>query len=100
MASDQSPHRPRIKTRPARRPRRSLIVRILRTIFLAIVIAFVFGFIVGTFLRRGLDRPVRYMGDHSLETTPAISVGATDPGDVRDTLSGILMSRDHEEQVA
>ena len=73
----------------------STIGRILRSIFWALFFAFVFGFVVGTFLRRELDRPVRYIGD-SLERHSSL---AGNPGDVGDALARVFMPGDHEEQV-
>jgi hypothetical protein len=90
----------RLKGRSAGRPRRSIFVRNLRTIFFAIQISFLFGLVIGTFLRMDLDRPIRYMGDGGAESTaPAISVRATDPGDIGHALSRILVTRHYEEQV-
>ena len=89
-----------LKGRSAARPRRSIFVRILRMIFFAILFAFLFGFVIGTFLRRDLERPIRYMGDGRAESTAlAISVRATDPGDIGHALSRILVARHYEEQV-
>ena len=73
----------------------SKIGRVLRTIFWALFFAFVFGFVVGTFLRRELDKPVRYIGQRS--NAPSALTG--NPRDVGYALTRIFMSGDHEEQV-
>ena len=45
-----------------KKPRRSIFVRLLRTIAIALLFAFLTGFFIGSFLRREIDRPVRYFG--------------------------------------
>ena len=86
------------------RPRRPLLVRILRTIFFALFFAFLFGFVVGTILRRELDRPVRYMGEIPSDAANSSFafrslVGSTDPGNIRYSLTRVLVSRHDEEQI-
>ena len=71
------------------------IRRILRTVFWALVFAFAVGFLVGTYLRRELDRPVRYIGEQSSRG----SILSALPRNVHDPLSRVLMSGDHEEQI-
>jgi len=99
-----------IRRRSADRPRRSIFVRILRAILFAIFFAFLFGFVVGMFLRRELDRPVRYMGELPAEAAEMLSRvnpradstlvdRPTDPGDVRYALPCVLVARDYEEQI-
>jgi hypothetical protein len=75
--------------------RGSLLGRILRTILWALVVAFVIGFVIGTLLRRELEKPVRYVG--GLEATPSVAAGP--PRHVDHAGAGVLMARDHEEQV-
>lgn len=56
------------------KPKRSIFVRILRTIAIAILVAFSVGFLIGTMLRGEVDKPVRYMGfepAHDARSTPA-----------------------------
>lgn len=89
----------------------SRIGRILRTVFWALFIAFVFGFVIGIFLRRELDRPVRYIGarfesgpvlpnDRSTHSPPnATMISAAAPCDIGDTLPRIFMPCHHEEEV-
>jgi hypothetical protein len=82
----------------ARQPdddRGSLVGRILRTILWALVVAFAIGFVIGTLLRRELEKPVRYVG--GLEVGP--SVAARPPRHVVYARTGVLVARDHEEQV-
>jgi hypothetical protein len=43
----------------------------LRVLLWALAIAFVVGFLIGSLLRRGLERPVRYVGGRSGVTTTA-----------------------------
>jgi hypothetical protein len=112
------PRRSRFLSGPADRPRRSLLVRILRKILIAVFIAFVIGFVIGIFLRRELDRPVRYMGERPAETAPtpadpctlvdsakaqisrtSESIGATDPRDVRYALARVFMARHDKKQI-
>lgn len=76
----------------------SALGRILRTIAWAILIAFTFGFFIGTLLRRELERPVRYIGGTE-RSESLCGGGAVHPSDVGHTLPGVLMSRDHKEQV-
>lgn len=86
----------------AEKKKRGVFRRILRTIALAILFAFLFGFVVGTFLRRELDEPVRYMGARPTAESPsplASVLRPADPGDVRHVLPRILVARDHEEQI-
>lgn len=68
-------------------------IRLLRTILYALAIAFLIGFAIGTWLRREVERPTRYIG--------AIrwSVPTRYPGDIRDTEPGVLVSSHDEEQV-
>ena len=73
--------------------RASGLRRVLRTIAWAIAIAFGVGFLIGTLLRRELDRPVRYIGAMDA------SALAADPCDVLDSLTCVLVSSHHEEQV-
>jgi hypothetical protein len=77
------------------KPPTSRVGRILRTILWAILFAFVFGFTIGTFIRREIDQPVRYIGACQADA----SALATDPSDVGNALPCILVSGDHEEQV-
>ena len=81
------------------RPENSRFSSVLRTILYALVIAFIIGFVIGTLLRRELERPTRYIGWQGLEKQFALSALASDPRNVRYALAGILMSRDHEEQI-
>ena len=93
-------------------------MRVLRKILLAVFIAFLIGFVVGLFLRRELDRPVRYMGERPAESTPtpadrgtlvesealrisrrSESIGAADPRHVRYPLARVFMARHDEEQI-
>jgi hypothetical protein len=91
----------------ARTDRPSRLRRVLRTVFWALVFAFVFGFVVGTFLRRELDRPVRYIGalgetDETDETDERVDSGlalAARPCDIGDPLARVLVPGHHEEQV-
>ncbi len=88
----------------SRTGRPSRVGRVLRTVFWALVFAFVFGFVVGTFLRRELDRPVRYIGaiGETDETDERVDSGlalAARPRHIGDALARILMPGDHEEQV-
>ncbi len=101
----------RFLRRPSGRPRRSLFVRILRTTLLALFFALLFGFVVGTFLRRELDHPVRYMGEFRWGAPMTLglrylhraslpdSVGAADPGEIGEPLPRVFVSRDHEEEI-
>ena len=75
--------------------RPSKLGRVLRTVFWALVFAFAIGFVVGTILRRELDRPQRYIGEQS----DADSGLAANPCDVGNPLAGVLVPRDHEEQI-
>jgi hypothetical protein len=75
--------------------RPSKLGRVLRTVFWALVFAFAIGFVVGTLLRRELDRPLRYIGERS----DADSGLAANPCDVGNPLAGVLVPRDHEEQI-
>ena len=99
-----------IRRRSGDRPHRSIFVRILRAILFAIFFAFLFGFVVGMFLRRELDRPVRYMGElpgEAAETLSRVKPRAdsisvdrpTDPGDIPYALPRVFVARDDEEQV-
>ena len=74
------------------------IVRVLRTIFWALLFAFAVGFVIGTFLRREIDRPVRYIGGLE-EPTRRVSVRPVQPGNIVDALPCILVPSHHEEQV-
>jgi hypothetical protein len=90
----------RKRSSAARRPKRSVAARLLRTILLMALIAFAIGFAIGSLLRRELERPTRYLGarfDPALGSS--LSAGAQDPGDVRDALARILVSSHDEEQV-
>jgi hypothetical protein len=85
----------------SRTERPSGLRRVLRTVFWALVFAFVFGFVVGTFLRRELDRPVRYIGALG-ETGERVDSGlalAARPCDIGDALARVLVPGHHEEQV-
>lgn len=85
----------------SRTERPSRLRRVLRTVFWALVFAFVFGFVVGTFLRRELDRPVRYIGALG-ETDERVDSGlalAARPCDIGDALARVLVPGHHEEQV-
>lgn len=53
------------------KPRRSLLSRILRTIAIALFFAFLAGFVIGSFLRREIDKPVRYFGQIEAESSSA-----------------------------
>ena len=64
---------------------------------IAILVAFVFGLVVGTWLRRSLDRPVRYLAART--ASPHSISGAPHPGDVRHAAPRVLVTRQHEEQV-
>jgi hypothetical protein len=86
----------------SRTGRPSRIGRVLRAVFWALVFAFVFGFVVGTFLRRELDRPVRYIGavgERDERIDSGLALAAARPCDVGDALACILVPGDHEEQV-
>ena len=85
----------------SRTGRPSRLGRVLRTVFWALVFAFAFGFVVGTFLRRELDRPVRYIGaiDQTDERCDSGLALSAPPGDIGDALARILVPGDHEEQV-
>jgi hypothetical protein len=80
-------------------PARSRLAGVVRTILYALAIAFIIGFVIGTLLRRGLERPTRYIGGHGFENGFALSALASDPRDVRHAPACVLMSRDHKEQV-
>ena len=84
----------------ARRPRRSVGARLLRTILIAALIAFTVGFTIGSLLRREMERPARYIGAR-FDPPRALhdSAGAQHPGDVRDVLARVLMSSHNEEQI-
>jgi hypothetical protein len=49
------------------KPRRSFFVRIIRTIAIALFFAFLTGFVIGSFLRREIDKPVRYFGHREVQ---------------------------------
>lgn len=51
--------------------KRSLFVRLLRTILLSLLVAFTVGFVIGTLLRREVDKPVRYIGAAPVQATQA-----------------------------
>jgi len=95
-------------TSPAERGKsaRSVVGRVLRTLFWALFFAFLFGFFVGTVLRREMEQPIRYIGaiesrvrEAGLELSFESSASAARPGNVRHAPSRILVSRDHEEQI-
>jgi len=77
--------------------KKSLGLRLLRTLLIAILVAFAFGLVVGTLLRRQLDRPVRYMGGR-VQAAESVAC-APHPGHVRHASPGVLVASQHEEQI-
>jgi len=83
----------------------SRVGRLLRTIAWSLFLAFVFGFLIGTWIRTRLEEPVRYIGGRENPAHPTavatLFAGtlSTRPGDVGHPETGILMTRQHEEEI-
>ncbi len=83
----------------------SRIGRVLRTIAWALLFAFVFGLLLGSWIRKQLEEPVRYIGNQELPAHSQViailttGLGATAPGDVGHTESCILVTSQYEEKV-
>ncbi len=85
----------RSPSQPARPSRRSRIARIIRTLVWAILIAFAVGLVIGTWLRRELEEPERYIGDQ----TRSVLLLTIRPGHVGHAQTDVLVACHHEEKV-